>query len=179
MGSDLDDYDGLLHLLKAASKKTVIEILNKVASQLLRSGDDDVVGFLRSCLDIDADESAALFHSLTILLRKVIYSGCANYDAINAAFPSEFHKSLKELLIKSILDNHNAWKSQAIDEQVSLPRLKDFSWEVRKNVVAPSCVLHLNTSDRGSLNVEMSAESLDTMLDSLAKIRDQISSVTQ
>ena len=35
------------------------------------------------------------------------------------------------------------------------------------------------TSDRGSLNVEMSAESLDTMLDSLAKIRDQISSVTQ
>ncbi|GFR61831.1 COMM domain-containing protein 9-like [Elysia marginata] len=78
---------------------------------------------------------------------------------------------------------------------VSLPKLVDFDWRVdtktSSDCVArmsvPTCILNLQIEPRAlqvnqtpqaeTVNVELSKETLDTMLDGLGKIRDQLASV--
>ncbi|CAH1254979.1 COMMD9 [Branchiostoma lanceolatum] len=110
-------------------------------------------------------------------------------------FPADFHQNLKSLLVGVLAEHLSQWKTQAINSQVSLPQLVDFDWRVDMKTSADSvshmsaatCLLQLKVQnvpkqvDRvppvDVVNVELSKETLDTMLDGLGKIRDQLSSV--
>ncbi|CAB3984468.1 Hypothetical predicted protein [Paramuricea clavata] len=81
--------------------------------------------------------------------------------------------------------------------QVSLPKLVDFDWRVDVKTSSdavtrmsmPTCLVQLKIQENACeekrlpelkcLNVELSKKTLDTMLDGLGKIRDQLSSVSQ
>ncbi|XP_047134112.1 COMM domain-containing protein 9 [Hydra vulgaris] len=76
---------------------------------------------------------------------------------------------------------------------VSLPRLVEFDWcfdvvAASNNInrmAVPTCLLRLKVADYGNSNeekvqvktVQLSKQTLDTMLDGLGKIRDQLNSV--
>jgi hypothetical protein len=80
---------------------------------------------------------------------------------------------------------------------VSLPRLIDFDWSVNiksasdtvAGMAVPTCLVQMKVqstpettremAEVQSVNVEFSKETLDTMLDGLSKIRDQLSSVAK
>lgn len=128
---------------------------------------------------------AALFECLT------------DPKAVYDLFPENFHKNLRELISKIIAENMPLWRTNAINQQVSLPKLIDFDWRVdvktSSNVISrmsmPTCIIQLQVQENAveqnsmpsvrRLNVELTKEKLDTMLDGLGKIRDQLSSVSK
>lgn len=128
---------------------------------------------------------AALFECLT------------DPKAVYDLFPENFHKNLRELISKIIAENMPLWRTNAINQQVSLPKLIDFDWRVdvktSSSVISrmsmPTCIIQLQVQENAveqnsmpsvrRLNVELTKEKLDTMLDGLGKIRDQLSSVSK
>ena len=148
-------------------------------------------------LSVDSRQAQQVLQSLKCLLQTAIFHGYTSPTELQTLFPGDFHKSLKDLLIKIIVDNINSWKNHAISNQVSLPRLTDFDWRVDVKTASdaisrmsvPTCILQMQvqensdkvgqTADISNINVELSKETLDTMLDGLSKIRDQLSSVAK
>lgn len=152
----------------------------------------------QSCMQalaLTQEQALKLIESLGSLLKHAVFQGSTDPQQMLSLFPENFHKNLRDLLGKIIIDNMAEWKSQAVHSQVSLAKLVDFDWRVdvktASDTVArmsvPTCILNLQVegrkeegeANRGqqSINVELSKETLDTMLDGLSKIRDQLSSV--
>uniref|UniRef100_A0A8B9MQU1 COMM domain containing 9 n=1 Tax=Accipiter nisus TaxID=211598 RepID=A0A8B9MQU1_9AVES len=89
----------------------------------------------------------------------------------------------------------SAWRNEAQASQISLPRLVDMDWRVDiktssdsiSRMAVPTCLLQLkiqedvalcgNSPVVSALTVELSKETLDTMLEGLGRIRDQLSAV--
>nr|XP_009933608.1 PREDICTED: COMM domain-containing protein 9 [Opisthocomus hoazin] len=131
-------------------------------------------------------------HSLT---RHVVYRGLTRAEDILSLFPENFHQNLKNLLTKIILENLSSWRNEAQASQISLPRLVDMDWRVDiktssdsiSRMAVPTCLLQLkiqedvalcgNSPVVSALTVELSKETLDTMLEGLGRIRDQLSAV--
>ncbi|XP_041052712.1 COMM domain-containing protein 9 isoform X2 [Carcharodon carcharias] len=88
-----------------------------------------------------------------------------------------------------------AWRSETLANQISLPHLIDMDWRVDiktssdniNRMAVPTCLLQMKIQDdinacRGgpiisTVSLELSKEKLDTMLDGLSRIRDQLSAV--
>ncbi|XP_047200936.1 COMM domain-containing protein 9-like [Girardinichthys multiradiatus] len=88
----------------------------------------------------------------------------------------------------------SAWRTEALSHQVSLPQLKELDWRVDlvtgsdsvSRMALPTCLVQLKMEDPcpsaggesiSTVTVELSRESLDTILDGLGRIRDQLSVV--
>ncbi|NXE45186.1 COMD9 protein, partial [Casuarius casuarius] len=135
-----------------------------------------------------------LVSALHNLTRHVVYRGLTKPEDILALFPENFHQNLKNLLTKIILENISAWRNEAQASQISLPRLVDMDWRVDiktssdsiSRMAVPTCLLQLKIQEDAALcgnnpvsalTVELSKETLDTMLEGLGRIRDQLSAV--
>ncbi|XP_069714031.1 COMM domain-containing protein 9 isoform X3 [Phaenicophaeus curvirostris] len=136
-----------------------------------------------------------LVSALHNLTRHVVYRGLTEAEDILSLFPENFHQNLKNLLTKIILENISAWRNEAEASQISLPRLVDMDWRVDiktssdsiSRMAVPTCLLQLkiqedvalcgNSPVVSALTLELSKETLDTMLESLGRIRDQLSAV--
>uniref|UniRef100_V9L7C9 COMM domain-containing protein 9-like protein n=1 Tax=Callorhinchus milii TaxID=7868 RepID=V9L7C9_CALMI len=88
-----------------------------------------------------------------------------------------------------------AWKSEVLASQISLPHLVAMDWRVDikassdtvSRMAVPTCLLQMKIQDDAgphrdgpaisTVSVELSKETLDTMLDGLGRIRDQLSAV--
>uniref|UniRef100_A0A2K6Q9Z0 COMM domain containing 9 n=1 Tax=Rhinopithecus roxellana TaxID=61622 RepID=A0A2K6Q9Z0_RHIRO len=123
-----------------------------------------------------------LLQALHRLTRLVAFRDLSSAEAILALFPENFHQNLKNLLTKIILEH-------------SLPRLVDLDWRVDiktssdsiSRMAVPTCLLQMKIQEDPSLcgdkpsisavTVELSKETLDTMLDGLGRIRDQLSAM--
>ncbi|XP_064386829.1 COMM domain-containing protein 9-like [Halichondria panicea] len=190
-----DDAASLQFLLKAQSKAVVVNVSREAFVHRGGKAPDLVVASVAKSLDIQPSDALKLLTSLGALITTVLYEGLADSASIATLFPENFHKNLKGLLSDTIAKNLPDWKSQALQNQVSLPRLVDFDWRVdvktssdtAVRMAQPTCLLQMKISESPevqnempamrSLNVEFSKETLDTMLDGLGKIRDQLSSV--
>lgn len=91
--------------------------------------------------------------------------------------------------------NRSTWRTEAQANQISLPRLVDLDWRVDiktssdniSRMAVPTCLLQMKIQEDPSLcgekpsisavTMELSKETLDTMLDGLGRIRDQLSAV--
>ncbi|KAK3103418.1 hypothetical protein FSP39_019060 [Pinctada imbricata] len=152
-----------------------------------------------------------MMRALSALIKAAVFHGYTEASQLQSLFPKDFHKNLRDLLIKIMMDNMNNWRNQAVNSQdflttyvcaielasTSLPRMVDFDWRVDiktssdtiTRMAVPTCILQMkvqdnidkigNTPDVQNVNVELSKETLDTMLDGLSKIRDQLSSVAK
>ncbi|NWS43156.1 COMD9 protein, partial [Probosciger aterrimus] len=188
------EFAALQSLLKAPSKDAVRQLCQECFSSPPAG-----LGPLaqRACpgLTADAEEAEQLVSALHNLTRHVVYRGLTKAEDILALFPENFHQNLKNLLTKIILENISAWRNEAQASQISLPRLVDMDWRVDvktssdsiSRMAVPTCLLQLkmqedvalcgNSPVVSALTVELSKETLDTMLEGLGRIRDQLSAV--
>ncbi|CAH1787712.1 unnamed protein product [Owenia fusiformis] len=191
------NFETLLLLLKAPSKEAVVRLCNEAF--LTRNGivKPDTIKEAANGLQVEQQEAKQLISSLQGLVKNALFHGSTEPAVIVKLFPNDFHKNLRDLLGKILIENIPNWKNIAVNNMVSLPRLTDFDWRVdiktasdsmaRMNV--PTCILQLkvqeaktNIAERpneNNVNVELSKETLETMLDGLGKIRDQLSSVAK
>uniref|UniRef100_A0A8C4Z441 COMM domain-containing protein n=1 Tax=Gadus morhua TaxID=8049 RepID=A0A8C4Z441_GADMO len=176
-------------LLKSPSKDALRELFSQSYQQVALEG-----GRLaqRTAEDLDIP-FAQLLQCLHSLAHHVVFRGLTRPQQIQDLFPASFHASLKNLITKILLELSPAWRSEAIQTHISLPQLKAFDWRVDmvtssdsvSRMAVPSCLL-TNTSLKASMCVclgedrvvvESSRETLDTMLDGLGRLRQQLALV--
>ncbi|XP_063755891.1 COMM domain-containing protein 9 isoform X2 [Eleginops maclovinus] len=177
-------------LSSAPSKDAVRD----VCVQSHRGGGRRLTETTADTLSIPTAQAAQLVHSLHVLSHHVLFHGLSSPEQILALFPDSFHSSLKNLITKILLENSPAWRSEALSKQISLPQLKELDWTVNmvtgsdslSKMSVPTCLVQLKMEDPcpsaeggavSAVTVELSRESLDTMLDGLGRIRDQLSVV--
>ncbi|XP_067655740.1 COMM domain-containing protein 9-like [Haliotis asinina] len=193
-----DQFGDLELLLKASAKDQVVKICEEaflLRHKSPRCVPDNVVNSTAEKLGVDKSSSRSLLVSLGHVISSAVFLGSSDPKTIITIFPDNFHKNLRDLLTKIFMDHMAGWKTQAAGGLVSLPKMVDFDWRVdvktSSDTVArmsvPTCILNMQVQDTAtdvgivpdvsSVNVELSKETLDTMLDGLSKIRDQLSSV--
>ncbi|XP_005933571.1 COMM domain-containing protein 9 [Neolamprologus brichardi] len=185
-----EDFTNLQLLLKAPSKDAVREVC--VQSQ--RGLSQRLTESTAATLGISEAQAAQLVQSLHALSHYVLFYNLSSPEQILAIFPESFHSSLKNLITKILLENSATWRTEALSNQISLPQLKDLDWRVDmvtssdsvSRMSVPTCLVQLKMVDPcssadsesvSSVTVELSRESLDTILDGLGRIRDQLSVV--
>ncbi|XP_051808551.1 COMM domain-containing protein 9 [Acanthochromis polyacanthus] len=185
-----EDFNNLQLLLKAPSKDAVRD----VCVQSHKGPSRQLTENMASTLSIPATQAAQLVRSLHVLSHHVIFHNLSSPEQILAVFPESFHSSLKNLITKILLENSPTWRTEAVSDQVSLPQLKDLNWRVDlvtgsdsiSRMSVPTCLVQLKMEDPcpsaggesvSTVTVELSRESLDTILDGLGRIRDQLSVV--
>ncbi|XP_071955608.1 COMM domain-containing protein 9-like [Antedon mediterranea] len=190
------DFEVLNLLLKANAKELVIELCqNSFTYRNASSYPEKVILNTSNTLEVDKADSLQLLQSLATLIQYALYIGCTSVTSVKEIFPGDFHKSLKDLLSKIIAEYLPTWRKSSINNQVSLPRLVDFDWRVDvktcsdsiSRMSVPTCLLNLQTRENAkddkefscdsSVDLELNKQTLDTMLDALGKIRDQLDSV--
>nr|XP_022315394.1 COMM domain-containing protein 9-like isoform X2 [Crassostrea virginica] len=182
--------------LSSSSKEKVVKVCNDVYV-MGSSMPDGLVSSVCEALGTRPNETKKDDRILIILTEDDNISWIYRTSRIQGIFPGDFHKNLRDLITKIALDNMNNWKNHSISTQVSLPRLVDFDWRVDTKMASesvsrmsvPTCILQMKVQENQSevsttpevhnVNVELSKETLDTMLDGLSKIRDQLSSVAR
>lgn len=174
-------YDGLLHFLKATSKDQVLQCISACVRSMIHKDELQLDMIIQ--LD-DRQQINQLTASLQSFIHHVIYHDCSDGAAIKALFSKGFDKKLEDLLCKIVINQISKWRKDMIENQVSMPKLISYEYSVENQAspLKPSyCKLSLQTSKSGDekTHVMLDKETLATMIDSLAKIRDQISSVVE
>ncbi|XP_022363229.1 COMM domain-containing protein 9 isoform X1 [Enhydra lutris kenyoni] len=178
-----------------ASSKDVVRQLCQESFSSSALGSKKLLDITCSSLSVTQEEAEQLLQALHRLTRLVVFRDLSSAEAILALFPENFHQNLKNLLTKIILEHISAWRTEAQANQISLPRLVDLDWRVDiktssdsiSRMAVPTCLLQMKIQEDPSLcgdkpsisavTVELSKETLDTMLDGLGRIRDQLSAV--
>uniref|UniRef100_A0A8D1L9Y6 COMM domain-containing protein n=1 Tax=Sus scrofa TaxID=9823 RepID=A0A8D1L9Y6_PIG len=148
--------------LKASSKDVVRQLCQESFSSSA-VGSKKLLDITCSSLSVTQEEAEQLLQALHRLTRVA---------AILALFPENFHQNLKNLLTKIILEHvvcipSSTWGPSALSVPVCLV-------ETRIQEDPSLCGDKPSVS---AVTVELSKETLDTMLDGLGRIRDQLSAV--
>ncbi|XP_060118242.1 COMM domain-containing protein 9 [Heteronotia binoei] len=185
----------VLQILLKASKKDEVRQLCQECFLNSATGSEKLIEDICSTLSVEPDEAKQLICSLHSLLRHVVHQGLASPEEILSLFPEGFHQNLKNLLTKIILENLSAWRNEVQAGQISLPRLIDMDWRVDiktssdsvSRMAVPTCLLQLKIQEdaalcgndlaTSALTIELNKQTVDTMLDGLGRIRDQLSAV--
>uniref|UniRef100_H3B2P2 COMM domain containing 9 n=1 Tax=Latimeria chalumnae TaxID=7897 RepID=H3B2P2_LATCH len=180
---------------KQASSKDVVRQLCQESFSSTAIGSSRLIDSTTASISVTTEEAEQLISSLHCLTRHIVFRGFASAEEILPLFPENFHQNLKNLLTKIILEKIPTWRNEALADQISLPQLVEMDWRVDvktssdtiSRMAIPTCLLQMKIKDNASLcgsgpivstvTVELSKEKLDTMLDGLGRIRDQLSSV--
>ncbi|XP_032081806.1 COMM domain-containing protein 9 isoform X2 [Thamnophis elegans] len=191
---DREVFASLQFLLKAPSKNVVRQLCQECFSS---SGiiSEKLTESTCSNLSVTPIEANQLIQSLHNLTRHIVYHGLTSQEEILSLFPEGFHQNLKNLVTKILLENVATWRNEAQASQISLPRLVDMDWRVDiktssdniSKMAIPTCLLQLKIQEdaglcgndfaTSALTVELNKQTLDTMLDGLGRIRDQLSTI--
>ncbi|XP_065835116.1 COMM domain-containing protein 9-like [Oscarella lobularis] len=193
---DADSLAPLNLLLKAKSKEAVLSLFQEAFQHRNETKFPNVlIASVAEDFDVEQVHVAELIKALALIINHCLYNSISEPRAIFALFPDSFHKNLRELISKILADNVSGWSDRAIKTQVSLPQLQDFDWRVdikssadsMARMSVPTCIVQMKVQKQAervdqipsieNVNIEFTKETLDTMLDGLGKIRDQLSSV--
>ncbi|XP_054828497.1 COMM domain-containing protein 9 [Eublepharis macularius] len=184
-----------LQILLKASKKDEVRHLCQECFLSSASASEKLIEGTCSTLSVTSNEAKQLICSLHNLSRHVVHRGLTSPEEILSLFPEGFHQNLKNLLTKIILENLSAWRNEVQASQISLPHLIDMDWRVDiktssdsvSRMVVPTCLLQLKIQEDAALcgkdlsttalTIELNKQTVDTMLDGLGRIRDQLSAV--
>uniref|UniRef100_A0A8C5K478 COMM domain-containing protein n=1 Tax=Jaculus jaculus TaxID=51337 RepID=A0A8C5K478_JACJA len=167
-----EHFAALQSLLKASSKDVVRQLCQESFSRSAL-GSESLLDITCSSLSVTQEEAEQLLQALHRLTRLVTFRDLSSAEAI--------------LVVCAL--------SKTLLSTVSLPRLVDLDWRVDiktssdsiSRMAVPTCLLQMKIQEDPSLcgdkpsvsavTVELSKETLDTMLDGLGRIRDQLSAV--
>uniref|UniRef100_A0A8D1DVS8 COMM domain-containing protein n=1 Tax=Sus scrofa TaxID=9823 RepID=A0A8D1DVS8_PIG len=155
-----------------ASSKDVVRQLCQESFSSSAVGSKKLLDITCSTLSVTQEEAEQLLQALHRLTRVAVFHDLSSAEAILALFPENFHQNLKNLLTKIILEH-------VVDIKTSSDSIS--------RLAVPTCLLQMKIQEDPSLcgdkpsvsavTVELSKETLDTMLDGLGRIRDQLSAV--
>ncbi|XP_065070498.1 COMM domain-containing protein 9-like isoform X2 [Rhopilema esculentum] len=143
------NFEQLNFLLKAPSKEFVKKLLQDCFAHINSTIPKGFSEKVASDLDVPEEDAIMLIGSVSELIKMAVFEGAAGATEVFSLFPDDFHKNLRELLSKIIADCMPNWRSDTINQQVSLPRLVDFDWRIDVKTgssgrpAAPSCLLQL------------------------------------
>merc|ERR1712043_111082 len=185
------NFSSLNFLLNAKAKDVVVKLCQDAFNS--RKDVNVPAPIIQKCTDnlgITDSEAKLLMKTLKSVVKKAVFIGSSEPRALLDIFPNDFHKNLRDLLAKIFLENMPNWRNAAVNNIVSMPKLVDFDWRVDiktssdtiSRMSVPTCILQMQVQDiptrvdkfpkTDCVNVELSKETLDTMLDGLGKIRD-------
>ncbi|KAL7857755.1 hypothetical protein AOLI_G00178570 [Acnodon oligacanthus] len=188
-----EHFSSLQLLLKAPSKDVVRQLCTDSFPSRAHESRALIDNAAR-ILSVSSTEAMQVLTALHMLSHNVVYCNLAAPEQILSIFPDAFHPNLKNLLTKILLEQSTTWRNESLANQISLPQLVDMEWRVDmktasdsvSRMAVPTCILHMKIQDSphvsgsscdSSVTVELSKETLDTMLDGLGRIRDQLSAV--
>ncbi|KAG7324246.1 hypothetical protein KOW79_012262 [Hemibagrus wyckioides] len=188
-----EHFSSLQLLLKAPSKDVVRQICTDSFPARAHESQSLIDSTARA-LSVSSTEAMQVLTAFHVLSHHVMFHNFTAPEQIQSLFPATFHSNLKNLITKILLEQSVTWRNEALSSQISLPRLTDLEWRVDMKMASdsvsrmavPTCILHMKIQDGGntssstsesSVTVELSKETLDTMLDGLGRIRDQLSAV--
>ncbi|XP_062509816.1 COMM domain-containing protein 9-like [Corticium candelabrum] len=193
---DPDRLAPLNLLLKAKTKVLVVGLFQEAFRYRSRSAyPDAAIDSTAESLGVERAHVVELYKAIALVINTCLYEGFSEPETLAAMFPESFHKNLKELIVKIIVENLDSWRQSVAGSQVSLPRLQDFDWRIdikssansMARMSVPTCIVQMQVQEtprdvetmasRKNVNIEFTKETLETMLDGLGKIRDQLSSV--
>ncbi len=140
----------------------------------------------------DLTQLSSLSSSVTSLILSAVYHQFNSKEALSTLFPQDFHPQLKALLIKLILPNLFAWSELVTTSVVSPAKLLDSEYRLElkassssvASMSIPSVVVSLAVQDAPkksdtvgdirTIEFEMSKQNLETMVNGLEKIREQL-----
>jgi hypothetical protein len=184
--------NALKHLQSAPSQKAVDDIFllafnhrEKPISSGERKGVSELLG-------ITAQEAQDVLSAVHQLISESMYNSYGAEEVIQR-LPGDLVDKMKQLVAKIITVHLPEWGGQVLHSQVSLPRLQELDWRLdlksasdsmhRMNV--PTVLVQLKVKDTpnrlgeepttSNIVFEMSKEALETMLEGLGQIRDQLS----
>jgi len=184
--------EGLGFLLKCPSKTILEQIF--VQTFKVRSATEApelISNSLVAALKITKQQAQQLFSSICYIVQIAVYE---NSSALGPLFPEDFHKDLKGLILQVITAHLVEWREDALRTQCSLPKLKAIDWridvkrasEMISNMSVPTVLVQLTVeqnpnrvgleSKLKTVNLELNKQTLETMLDGLKKIKDQLGS---
>ncbi|XP_028307516.1 COMM domain-containing protein 9 isoform X1 [Gouania willdenowi] len=184
------DFSILELLLKAPSKDAVRDVCDGSHRGCNHRLTEDTA----TTLNISHTEAEQLVQSLHALSHQILFKNLTSAQQVQSLFPEPFHSSLKNLLTKILLESSQTWRSEALSDQISLPRLQSLDWRVDlvsgsesvNRMSTPTCFLTLQMEDGSqstdlesvsTVTMELSRQTVDTMLDGLGRIRDQLSNI--
>ncbi|XP_066524634.1 COMM domain-containing protein 9 [Hoplias malabaricus] len=188
-----EHFSSLQLLLKAPSKDVVRQLcMESFPSRAYESR--PLIDTTARALSLSSNEAMQVLTAIHMLSHQIVFHNITAPENILSLFPDTFHPNLKNLLTKILLEQRATWRNDALTTQISLPKLVDMEWRVdmktasdsASRLAVPTCMLHMkiqhSPSESGSagdslVTVELSKETLDTMLDGLGRIRDQLSAV--
>ncbi|XP_028307518.1 COMM domain-containing protein 9 isoform X2 [Gouania willdenowi] len=173
------DFSILELLLKAPSKDAVRDVCD---------------GSHRGCNHRLTEDTATTLNISHTEAEQILFKNLTSAQQVQSLFPEPFHSSLKNLLTKILLESSQTWRSEALSDQISLPRLQSLDWRVDlvsgsesvNRMSTPTCFLTLQMEDGSqstdlesvsTVTMELSRQTVDTMLDGLGRIRDQLSNI--
>lgn len=188
----------LLHFINAKSPKVVDSIFTDifryrhdgVSAQKGQQWNELLGGALTT---VQLEELAA---SGLALIQEALYDNLPR-EGVASLLPPDFHAQLKNLISKVVATRLPQWRQGVLSSQVSAPKLVDFDWRVDmkkssnflSHMTVPTVLLDFKVQkpirQKGQMpgvahhQMELSKEALNTMLDGLTKIRDQLNQVSK
>jgi len=202
MSSNVFFSQGCLHLLKASSKKVVDQIFVEIFKNRVGEIPMLIKDSLMSALLLNEAQVIELVESIRYLEKVALYENSSNLDSF---FPASFHKDLKGLILQIIGSHLSLWRQDCIDSLVSLPKLQSIDWridikrasETMTNMSIPTVLVQLELEDnlnskvfsikteklenrndsKRSVIFELNKQTLETMIDGLGKIKEQLATL--
>ncbi|GAV56560.1 HCaRG domain-containing protein [Cephalotus follicularis] len=180
---------GHLPLLVRSNSKDSVEYILQALWRTRKTGLDAtdrqiICDMLQLQNDSDLDP---LLLCLRMLIRRSVYENI-NKDEIEQVFPVEVLPELQRLLTLMLQKFQREWREDVFKDQVreaSVPRLKAMTWNMANqdsDVSDPVAVINLKLqndaqSHSGDLEVkfQLAKDTLETMIESMYCIRDQLS----
>lgn len=127
---------------------------------------------------------------LSKLCTEALYHGWSAQE-LQAAFPSDFHAKLAQLLAALLSRLVVQWRQKELDHGISLPKLKSLDWRIdiktasesNQQMSVPTLLVQLAVEDSAVedtsklVQFELTPATLDSMLDGLSKIRSQLGAI--
>eukprot|EP00055_Hartaetosiga_balthica_P004022 m.9797 g.9797 ORF g.9797 m.9797 type:complete len:196 (+) comp3558_c0_seq1:40-627(+) len=187
---------GLELLMKAPEKAFVEQIFVLSFSGRKRGNVPDLMlEKTSSSMDITKEEAAKMFSDVIKLINKIVFENVTTSSELKGMLPSSLNDKLKSLIVSVVGKNLVSWREIVGNDQLSLPRLTEFDWRVDvktssntlSSVSIPTALISMTVEGQSStlshvpqaehIYFEATKHTLETMLDGLGKIRDQLASV--
>lgn len=188
------DLSALSLLMNAGSKVVVQRCFGKVFFYRAELGQLDP-SFMMEELRVQEGDARRLARAILDVVRAVLWDD--DVDAVDALL-AERKASLDDRLlglIKQVLGQQlGHWRDASVAGRPALPRLLDLNWradataatDVASAINVPSIIVNLKIQDQPrrrdempeekNVTFELRRDALQTMLDGLGRIRDQLSS---